>query len=340
MSLKHFLLLLGVTAAVTVAAIFVTLERSKSLSGVLLDRPFFEGLRGRLNDVKTVEIASPEEAFLLEWREGSWVLPTKYDYPALDTLTKPFLLALSDLTIRERKTADPDLHGRLDLRDRSVSGSRSTRVTLKDNNDAVIADVLFGREGPRQGQQTRQFYVRTPGEAQTWLVEGDVTLRPTILDWIDRSVLNIPRSAIERVVVTPPQGAPYQLVINSQSSGADDFTLSGLKDGETVGRQFDVNAIAGGLQRLTHDDLRPDMDSFTPVWAIVFTLKDESEVALVTGLVPGEEGASGGEALWTRLTFRGESERFGEAPAKTKGFLFDLGEASRAALSRARPELL
>ncbi|MCR9256960.1 MAG: DUF4340 domain-containing protein [Alphaproteobacteria bacterium] len=321
---NRFLILAGVTAAVTAGAVWAYLDRAAGLQGAFLDEALLPGLSDRLNDVAAIGIDSPDETFSLEKTDGGWVIPEKAGYPVLDTLTRPFLIALRDMTVRERKTADPERHRRLDLRDRDIPGSQATRITLTDPEGNVVADVLFGAGKPGAGDQAPYHYVRRAGEDQTWLAQADLRIRPTIGEWIDRGVANIPRADILSVTVTPPQGPSYGLV---RSSG-DDFTLADLAEGETVARPSEVNALAGTLSRLIHDDVRPDDRGLPVIGTVRFTLEN-GEIAV-------ELTRDGDNRIWVRFNVGGQSEHADEIAAKTEGWLYDLGEPTHDRLTAPR----
>jgi len=332
MTPTRFAILLAVTAAVSLAAAVAYVDRRAGLAGVILEETLFPDLRARLNAVEVIAIQSPDESVTLARGADGWVLPEKHGYPVLGSLPRPFLLGIADLTLREAKTADPARHHRLDLRDPDIAGSRATRVTLRTADGGVLADVLVGSGRPGPADQAPYHYVRLPGDDQTWLAQGDFRIRPTVSEWIDRSILNIPRDDVVSVRVSPPDGPGYTAVRATEDTGGG-FTLLDLGAGETVVEPARLGALFATLSRLVHDDVRPDDPSLAPVATARFALTDDRVVTL--DLVDPGDGM-----LWGRINQ--DAPAVGDAvenPA-TEGWLYDLGQATVDRLTATRDSLL
>src|SRR5829696_9213391 len=116
--------------------------------------------------------------FQVKFKDGKWVIPSHYDYPAdaKDRLAKTAagVMDLTKDTNRSDRVEDQEDLGvvdPLDTKSTSLKG-RGKRVTLRDTSEKVLADFIIGKPVAKDkekdaGDGVRQRYVRVPGQKRT-----------------------------------------------------------------------------------------------------------------------------------------------------------------------------
>lgn len=123
--------------------------------------------------------------------KGLWTIPSHNDYPA-DATTRMARAASMLIGLRREKLVsyekqDHAARGVLDPLDQSLeTKGRGTRVTFKDKNGNVLADLIIGDEV--EGK-IDQHYVRLPDKKATYSVKLRVELSTKFEDWIERDLL-------------------------------------------------------------------------------------------------------------------------------------------------------
>lgn len=171
--------------------------------------PLFPTYRDVL-EVKAIEVVDYDEEqavarpLKVEFRRGQWVLSSHYDYPAEagDRLAKTAAALLDlkkDLVVSDR-LEDHAAYGVIDPLDMTVAGlaGRGKRVTLRDGQGRILADVVLGKPDPeRQGYR----YLRLPGQKRTYSVRTEADPSAEFADWIESNLLRLNAGDIRRVVL-------------------------------------------------------------------------------------------------------------------------------------------
>ena len=174
MSLKTNLIFWLLTLLVLVGAIISIFERSVVTEEVALQR-VFKGLDKKLQDVHKLSIENREKAINLGRKNQEWVLTDRSNFVASEGAVKALLLAISELKLKEAKTSREKLLPRLHLEDVTKKGSKSILLTLRDQKNNLIAELILGKEAQQMpGVTGIGRYVRKPGEKTAWLAEGNV----------------------------------------------------------------------------------------------------------------------------------------------------------------------
>jgi hypothetical protein len=177
-------------------------------------------------------------------KDGKWVIPSHYDYPAdgKDRLAKTAagVINLRKDTIRSDRSDDHQAMGVIDPQDTknaSLEG-RGKRVTLKDEKGAALADLIIGKEVT--GHPTQR-YVRLPGKNRTYGVNVNVDLSTRFADWIETNLLKVDTSRIREIVfdstkVDPERGAvvPGEISVVKRPDSAGTWTMDKVPAGQEV----------------------------------------------------------------------------------------------------------
>jgi len=217
---------------------------------------FFPDLAGKLNQVDNIHIQTASEEFKVQKTGEVWGLASSHQYPAEMEQVSKILNGMSSFVLLEPKTANPDLHERLELSDLSATGAKSTLVELKQG-DTQVASLLLGKSQSAKADNTRtEFYVRKPGEAQTWLVMGTLNyFSKTAKEWLDKSISNMSSSAIREVQITRKEAEPVRIFKHKAEDA--DYQLADLPADAQISEMYKLHNLARSLEGLNLDDVVP-----------------------------------------------------------------------------------
>ena len=292
------LLLLGVVTVTTVVASFLAVDARyrptdlEAREGEVV----FPGLRGRTGGVAGMEIARGGSEFALERRADGWVNTGLGGYPATAELIETVLSQIAGLGYLEPKTARTALYPRLAVED-AGPGAGSTRLTLRDGDGGVVADLIVGKARPRTANTHRAgVYIRLPGRERAWLAEGTLDVHRDADGWSDRAIVDIDARAVRSMTVRHQDGD----VIELYRAEPDDrkLTLRNLPAGAAVSHQHHIDFMAGLLTGLSFVDARagsPSDPALVPGFEATVRTTDHLRVTLRTGS-PAEDGS-----LWAAV---------------------------------------
>lgn len=249
--------LFGVTIVAVIAAVLVSMNGGGSReNNPLINQPVMAGLAQRLGDVARLTVIHGENKTTLMRHDGVWLVEEKNDYPADAGKMKTTLFGLAALRYAEPKTAKPDLYSRLDVEDPGKKDSDAQLLTLSDANGKLMGEMIFGkRRYDIFGGGNDGIYVRKPGEAQSWLANGSLTLPTGTLDWVDRRITMISDDAIASAKFTAPDGA---VVAISRDKKGDKLVLAGgVPKGQKLKSDDALSELARGLNYFSLDDVLP-----------------------------------------------------------------------------------
>lgn len=327
MNPKSFIAFSIVTAALVVAAI-VAVGMRPAPTLIPKNRALvFGGLDARINDVSAVEIATAKRTFTVVRTGDGWGIKELRNYPAKFDKVKTVLVELSQLRYLEAKTSDPARFDRLDLRDVSVKGAKSKRITVRDKDGKVLAEGLIGRRNDSLfGTGKGGTYIRVGGKPQTWLVEGIVQLGNGPPDWISKKLPDIKGSLVKRIVIDSPKGG--EVVVERAAEKDKDFKLEAIPAGKHQRGQWETNQMPKALEGVELTDIRRDDEVPFPPDA---TYKGRIET--FGGLVVHTEAAKIDKKYWTRLSASAEDAKDDikklakKINERFKGFVFEIPEA-------------
>jgi len=149
--------------------------------------------------------------FEVKLKDGKWVIPSHYDYPAdaKDRLAKTAagVMDLTKDTIRSDRVEDQEELGVIDPLDNKTTTlkGRGKRVTLRDLSEKVLADFIIGGEIKRDSRSQeregpRQRYVRVPNQKRIYGVNLKAELSTKFADWIETNLLKLDTSKIRKIV--------------------------------------------------------------------------------------------------------------------------------------------
>lgn len=249
--------LFGVTIAAVIVAVVLSLGGGRNLSSdPRINQPVMTGLTQRLGDVARLTVIRGDGKTTLLRRNGVWDVEEKNDYPADAGKMKTTLFGLAAVRYAEPKTSKPDLYSRLDVEDPGKKGSDAQLLTLSDASGKLMSEMIFGkRRYDIFGGGNDGIYVRKPGEAQSWLANGSLTLPTSTLDWVDRSITMIKGDDVESVRFIAPDNAV--VAIQRPKPGAPLQLVGGVPKGQKLKSTDALDDLARGLDYFSLDNVEP-----------------------------------------------------------------------------------
>lgn len=290
----------------------------------------FPTLEQQLNDVDRILIEHNGSVYEVLKNGAQWQLPDKGDYPVLFERVKPLLLGIALLDKVEPKTSKPENHARLGVQEPNTD-SDNMRISLYSNGDKPVASLIIGgiRGGLIAGGKDG-IYARVSGDAQAWLVAGNLDLPHKQVDWIDRQIVHIKPKAVKRVAIRHPDGT--DLTLEKQYKSAVNFSVLNMPAGSEPIDPAASNLLARSLAALDLDDVRvrpPDAPSGAEGVTAVFSTWDGLAVKVTTIEQHQQIWA------WFDLIESGPSDT-DDLQTRFSGWIYQL-PPSRAAKLRARP---
>ncbi|MGA8259090.1 MAG: DUF4340 domain-containing protein, partial [Arenicellales bacterium] len=263
-SKRSFLILVGITILVVVAAVFSQRSANEPPPAYGLQAP---DLASKVGDVHTVVISKADGSLRLARTKDGWVARSKDNYPADGDRIRHLVLGISQMHRLEKKTSDPARYARLKLQDIDKPGSEAVQITCLTKDNKKLASVLVGKTRDFETTTESKYFVRNAGDPQSWLAEG--TLPPVLgnlSDWLQKKLMpGVGGSDIRSVAVT--EAGSETVTVKRDSSDKRKFDLVGLGKDEQISNQYSLNAIPETLQGLSLKDVA-ELDS----------LKDKSVV--------------------------------------------------------------
>jgi len=332
----------AVATAVAVLAALVAVLGAPSVATVEIDNaPAFPALRAHPDAAVRIIVASAEERFTLRrTKDGRWVAADKFDYPADAAKIRELVAGLADLRLVEPKTRLPERYARLEVEDVDAPGAKSRRVRIEDAEGRPLAEAIIGKRRFRYtGGAPNGVYLRRPGEARAWLASGRAKVEPLLLDWLDKTVVNIARETVARVEIEPREGPAY---VAARDSGEGSFRILGREDAKLNPDTDD--RLAGVLAYIDFDDVKPEGEITWP--------EDKTTTARVTtfdGVAITLRLARIDDADWATVSASAVADaakpdaarkRAEAIAARTKGWAYRLSEGVAARLTRPVAQLI
>jgi hypothetical protein len=256
MSPKSFLVLAAVTVVTTVAAVFAILGQPTVTTLRFVDQPAFPALRENPDAVGKITLTAPAGTITLVRETGDrWSALERYGYPVDPKRVRNLVVALADMRLIERKTAQPERYGRLQVEAPNAEKAQSQLVRLETADGKVLAEAIIGKERYRlTGTEPTGTYLRRPDEAQSWLASGGVQIEHEIARWLDGEIVQLDPAAIRRIEIERAGEPGYAA---ERAKPDDPLQLAGLAEGEALKQDADLNHLTGALSSVRLDDVKP-----------------------------------------------------------------------------------
>lgn len=288
MKLKN-ILILAVICAVSGLAAYLMLKETPVSGEPQLGDKLLKSLS--VNDIAKIVIVSHEEQTNL-YREDLWTVMERYQYQADFGKIRDFVKKISDVKIGNvfSITEDAVLRLALALPDKThiPDDHKGTRVMLKDQNDTLLADMVFGKTRQTGGGH----YVKIKADNSIYLIDQSFwSIDSSPADWLHKEILNISPQDIEWAACYAPDNeqALYQLQRPEQGQEAE---LVESFPGKTI-KTDKINSVIGALSSLRLEDIAgrqsPAEISAKPPHRFEYRNFNGTIYRLQTGIIAGAE---------------------------------------------------
>ena len=256
MSPRGFLVLATITVVAVVAAVFAVLSEPAVTTLRFVDEPAFPALRENPDAVAKIALTTPEGTITLVRETGDrWSALERYGYPVDRKRVRDLVVALADMRLIERKTAQPERYDRLQVEAPDADKAQSSLVRLESAEGKVLAEAIVGKQRHRlTGTEPSGTYLRRPDEAQSWLASGGVPIEPAVARWLESEIVDVAPEAIRRIEIERA-GEPGYVAAREQPE--EDLRLAGLAEGEALKEDADLGRLSGALSSVRFDDVQP-----------------------------------------------------------------------------------
>ncbi|MFM9995425.1 MAG: DUF4340 domain-containing protein [Phycisphaerales bacterium] len=258
---------LAILGALTVGAAGLaawTLSRQNAATAAQGDSgPLIPGLAAKVNAVASLSITKGATTFSVALKpDGTWGLSERGGYAAKFESIKAAIVGIAGLTIDEPRTRNPAHYDKIGVEDPTKAGATGMLVTLADQAGATLASVIVGKPKTSTGFNAPPlFYARRAGEDQSWVVRpargGDrLDVRADPMEWIDRTVIQLPRDRVKTLVVTHADTGERIDILKPKKEDPN-FAMLDMPEGRELRYPSACDAAAGALNMLTMDDVKP-----------------------------------------------------------------------------------
>ncbi len=247
MSARSLLILVLVTAVILVIALSWRGERDTDGLG---PQPAVPGLRDRVNDIDRVELRGAGDALLVSLvrDRARWQVTEFHGYEADFDRVHDLLRGLAEARRLEQRTDNPQWYRRLGVEDIAEPDAEGVMVAFPGHD---LPAVILGNAAPDFGGQ----YLREADQARSWLIDRGLDVPRTALEWLERSVMDIPASEIDEVVIVHPDGDRVRL--KRLDLDLDQLVLLDVPEGYDARPWHRLRPVANGLAGVRLESVRP-----------------------------------------------------------------------------------
>ncbi len=254
MTTKTVTIMAVITVVLIAAAVLVSQRKDATFPQT--GQPVFPGFMASINDVSEMSVLTQTGTITILREEPSWRVKEKHHYPADMGKIREALFGFAELKILEAKTGKPEFYEKLGLQDVGAEGSLSTGVTLKDVAGNTLAAVIVGNDRPAKGNpDQKEVFIRKPGNPQTWLAMGRLSIEKNPGEWLDKDLLEIEPKRVRHLQIVHPDATT--VILEKEQPDELDFKVANIPGGTEVQSQFAVNNMVSTVTSLSFDDVSP-----------------------------------------------------------------------------------
>ena len=236
--MKNNVLLVGILLVLAVSSYFVLSDKGTDNDTTRLLVP---ELQDQINEINGVVISKNDKQVSLSKKDGNWVVAEQQGFIADANNVANLLLELRKMTLKQKKTSNPENYHRLQLDESGVQAA--TNVVLKVD-DIQLVEIAIGKKS----QTGRGTYVRLNSDEQTWLASGSPNIKLESKDWIVTTILDIDSSLIKSVSY---KSEDSDFKLSKSSPDEESFTLENTPDDKQIKSSANLSDYANGLQKFS-----------------------------------------------------------------------------------------
>lgn len=266
----RWLVLLAATVLALAAVFWLSGQRDEQSAGEGVGELLLPELAGRVNDLEamTVTAAGGEVVATLQRDENRWRIEEKQGFEADFAALRELLRNLAEARKLEPKTRQPQWYGRLGVGDVSDPDAAGARLDFPGTG---LPGVIVGEAAPARAGQ----YVRLADAERSWLVDRGLQVPTDTVEWLSRSIMDIPSSDIDSVLIRHADGELVRIKA-AGNEDSDQFVLLNAPEDREAGPGWRMTGVANSLAGLRLQDVRRHEESAVPDDAVrtLFTTRD------------------------------------------------------------------
>jgi hypothetical protein len=333
---QHFVALLAaalISAVVAVVAYVAT--RPWSAAGSASSEAMLPALKSSGDKVVAVEIEQGGKIIKVAAKDGKWVVASQEDYPANVEAVRRLLLAASEASLVERKTAKHDKLQFLGLDDPKRNGASSRLIRFLDAKGEPVAEIIAGnKKNDAFGTNKNGTYVRKVGEDQSWLANRSLDGSAAVSDWVKTRVVDLPTDTIKTATIEVAGEPAYTI---ERDSDGKSHKLSQIPAGKKL--KF-VNSVDEIVESASYVDFKSVRKA-----GVSDALPSAGKATIETdkGLKVELDIRSDGKQAWIKVVPSGDGEGKKDAEAMAglvDGWEFEVPVAKVSTMMKKQADLL
>jgi hypothetical protein len=255
MNAKTLYTLIAVAVLALIVAIVINSSNKPQSDVSDQAKPLLPALHDHVNDVSGITLTGADNKVLVTLKRGGdgWSVAEKSGYPADLAKIREFLLKLDAATLIEAKTSNSKHYADLGVDD--VAGKDAKGVQVDIAGLATPLKLIIGNYNGAGGGGT---FVRLPGQDQSWLTKGNLSVDKSIAEWEKRDLTDIADARLKSVTLTSPDAKVLR--IYKEHSGDTNFKVADVPKGRETSSEFAANGLGSTLVGLKADDAFPAKD--------------------------------------------------------------------------------
>lgn len=216
-------------AAVAIVGIAWNISRDQAPSTEISTDSLFPELLESVNDIDRISIVSAAEAIDLARLSNGWVVSNRDNFPADIAKVRSTLLALSETTVLESKTAKPENYEKIGVNTPETSGSDSQLIDVFAGQDTKLVSLIVGNKRSASQPGSPQYFVREADSQTALLVQGNLEVNADPTQWIETDIVDIAADRVKRVTIGTNKVTP--IVVSKEKSEENFYTLENIPEG-------------------------------------------------------------------------------------------------------------
>ncbi|MDF2179598.1 DUF4340 domain-containing protein [Aliiglaciecola sp. CAU 1673] len=265
--------------------------------------PLLPELAEQGNAIQSIRVQNAQQGDIqAKLQDGQWVLASTF--PADAEKLAELVQALVDAQKLQQKTANAEYFHRLGLQDIEVTDSVASLLTIDAANQRW--QVLVGNV-PASGHGR---YVRMAGDEQSWLIDKDLDIPVTELDWMRQPILDVSKDEVTALSRTDEPG--WSMVRNEQST---EFELAAMPTGRGLKYAAVLSGVVSNLVNLHFEQVQAWdaslWQSYTPVADFSLQTNSKGQINIQLAQAEGrhfvhfnQESEESEPAYWQRWIFQ------------------------------------
>ncbi|MGY6555973.1 MAG: DUF4340 domain-containing protein [Wenzhouxiangella sp.] len=281
MSQRQIVMLGVATLILMLLALLFSGQRSGGLeegSGLLVP-----GLREQVNELTALDIRGADGSLIVALRRDAqlWRVDNRDGFEADFRRVHDFLRELATARRAEPRTAQPEWHARLGL---AEIGSPEASGVLIEFPGTELPAVILGQQDAITGGR----FARLERDDSTWLSDRPLAVAVAALNWLERSVMDIPASELAEVRIEHADGDRVHL--RPADEAGDQWVLLNVPTGREAGPRWEIRPVANGLANIQLDEVRRH-DGAVPDDAVRSTYITRDGLVFAVRLFSDENGS-------------------------------------------------